>query len=157
MLSQKPKIIGIFLMFRNVTMLSPLLVDYIYDEDNAYPFVLSFTVIFLCGFLLWFISRKSNKKLSNRDGFLIVTLVWIFVTVFCAIPYMSFPGLNLSFTDAVFESVSGFTTTGGTVIEGLDKLPHSILFYRQQTEFFGSMGIIVLSVAILPLLGVGGM
>ncbi|MDN9007533.1 potassium transporter TrkG [Francisella tularensis] len=157
MLSQKPKIIGIFLMFLSLTMLSPLLVDYIYDEDNAYPFVLSFTVTFLCGFLLWFISRKSNKKLSNRDGFLIVTLVWIFVTVFGAIPYMSFPGLNLSFTNAVFESVSGFTTTGGTVIEGLDKLPHSILFYRQQTEFFGGMGIIVLSVAILPLLGVGGM
>lgn len=61
----------------------------------------------------------------------------MFVTVSCAIPYMSFPGLNLSFTDTVFESVSGFTTTGGTVIEGLNKLPHSILFYRQQTEFFG--------------------
>lgn len=72
MLSQKPKIIGIFLMFLSLTMLSPLLVDYIYDEDDAYPFVLSFTVTFLCGFLLWFISRKSNKKLSNRDGFLIV-------------------------------------------------------------------------------------
>ena len=70
---------------------------------------------------------------------------------------MSFPGLNISFTDAVFESVSGFTTTGGTVIEGLDKLPHSILFYLQQTEFFGGMGIIFLSLAILPLLGVGGM
>jgi len=157
MVSQKPKVIGIFLMFLSLTMLSPLVIDYIYDETNIYPFVLSFTMTFISGFILWFIARKSTKKLSNRDGFVIVTLVWIFVTVFGAIPYMSFPGLNLSFTHAVFESVSGFTTTGGTVIEGLDNLPHSILFYRQQTEFFGGMGIIVLSVAILPLLGVGGM
>lgn len=157
MVSQKPKIIGIFLMFLSLTMLSPLVIDYIYNEDNAYPFLLSFAMTFISGFLLWFSARKSTKKLSNRDGFLIVTLVWIFVTIFGSIPYMSFPGLNLSFTHAVFESVSGFTTTGGTVIEGLDHLPHSILFYRQQTEFFGGMGIIVLSVAILPLLGVGGM
>lgn len=141
MLSQKPKIIGIFLMFLSITMLSPLLVDYIYAEKNAYPYILSFAVTFSCGFFLWFISRNTQKKLSNRDGFLIVTLVWMFVTVFGAIPYMSFPGLNLSFTDAVFESVSGFTTTGGTVIEGLDKLPHSILFYRQQTEFLAVWGL----------------
>lgn len=157
MLSQKPKIIGVFLMFLSLTMLSPLVIDYIYDENNAYPFILSFLVTFLSGFSLWFLARKSQKRLSNRDGFLIVTLVWGFVTIFGSIPYLSFPGLNLSFTHAVFESVSGFTTTGGTVIEGLDNLPHSILFYRQQTEFFGGMGIIVLSVAILPLLGVGGM
>ncbi|XSZ47422.1 potassium transporter TrkG [Francisella noatunensis] len=127
-------------------------------KKNAYPYILSFAVTFSCGFLFWFISTNTQKKLSNRDGFLIVTLVWMFVTVFGAIPYMSFPGLNLSFTDAVFESVSGFTTTGGTVIEGLDKLPHSILFYRQQTEFFGGMGIIVLSVArVTTFPGVGGM
>jgi trk system potassium uptake protein TrkH len=82
MLSQKPKIIGIFLMFLSITMLSPLLVDYIYTEKNAYPYILSFTVTFSCGFFLWFISRNTQKKLSNRDGFLIVTLVWMFVTVF---------------------------------------------------------------------------
>ncbi|WP_150466803.1 potassium transporter TrkG [Francisella sp. SYW-9] len=156
-LSQKPKIIGIFLMFLSLTMLSPVVIDYIYSENDAYPFILSFAITFLCGFLLWFIARKSNKKLSNKDGFIIVALVWVFVSVFGAIPYMTFPGLELSLTHAIFESVSGFTTTGGTVIEGLDQLPHSILFYRQQTEFFGGMGIVVLTVAILPLLGVGGM
>ncbi|MED7819933.1 MULTISPECIES: potassium transporter TrkG [unclassified Francisella] len=156
-LSQKPKIIGIFLMFLSLTMLSPIAIDYIYNENNTYPFILSFSITFLCGFLLWFIARKSDKKLSNKDGFLIVALVWVFVSIFGAIPYMTFPGLNLSPTHAIFESVSGFTTTGGTVIVGLDKLPHSILFYRQQTEFFGGMGIVVLTVAILPLLGVGGM
>ncbi|QIV95054.1 potassium transporter TrkG [Allofrancisella frigidaquae] len=156
-LSQKPRIIGIFLMFLSVTMLSPIIVDYIYSEHNSFPFLISFTITFSAGFILWLIGRNSSKKLSNRDGFIIVALVWIIVTMFGAIPYMTFPGLGLSFSHAVFESTSGFTTTGGTVISGLDNLPHSILFYRQQTEFFGGMGIIVLSVAILPLLGVGGM
>lgn len=156
-LSQKPKIIGIFLMFLSITMLSPIIIDHIYHENNLYPFLVSFIVTFLSGFIMWFIARKSTKKLTNRDGFLIVALVWGFVTLYGAIPYLTFPGLNLTFTHAVFESASGFTTTGGTVISGLQHLPHSILFYRQQTEFFGGMGIIVLSVAILPLLGVGGM
>ncbi len=156
-LSQKPKIIGIFLMFLSLTMLSPVLIDHIYSEGASYPFYISFIITFTSGFCLWFIGKSSTRKFSNRDGFLIVTLVWMFVTLFGSIPYMTFPGLNLSFAHAVFESASGFTTTGGTVIQGLDALPHSILFYRQQTEFFGGMGIIVLSVAILPLLGVGGM
>lgn len=156
-LSQKPKIIGIFLMFLSLTMLSPIIIDLIYQEDNSAPFLTSFFLTFISGFLSWIISRKSTKKLSNRDGFIIVALVWLAVTIYGSIPYMMFPDLSLSFTKAVFESTSGFTTTGGTVIQGLDNLPHSILFYRQQTEFLGGMGIIVLSVAILPLLGVGGM
>ena len=156
-LSQKPKIIGIFLMFLSLTMLSPVVINSIYSEHTSYPFIISFLITFLSGFLSWFVARNTTKRLSNRDGFLIVALVWGFVTLFGSIPYMTFPGLDLSFTHAVFESVSGFTTTGATVIEGLDNLPHSILFYRQQSEFFGGMGIIVLSVAILPLLGVGGM
>ncbi|WP_150466802.1 TrkH family potassium uptake protein [Francisella sp. SYW-9] len=156
-LSQNPKIIGMFLMFLSLTMLTPIVVDYIYNESNTYPFLLSFAITFICGFLLWFIGRNASKKITNKDGFVIVTLVWVFVTVFGGIPYMVFPGLDLSFTHAVFESISGFTTTGATVITGLDKLPHSILYYRQQTHFFGGMGIVVLTVAILPLLGVDGM
>ena len=144
-------------MFLSLTMLSPVVIDHLYSEHTSYPFIASFLATFLSGFLLWFIARNTTKKLSNRDGFLIVALVWGFVTLFGAIPYMTFPGLDLSFTHAVFKSASGYTTTGATIIDGLDTLPHSILFYRQQTEFFGGMGIIVLSVAILPLLGVGGM
>ncbi|APC97869.1 potassium transporter TrkG [Francisella frigiditurris] len=156
-LSQKPKIIGVFLMFLSITMLTPIGIDYIYDEGNSTPYITSFLLTFTSGFICWFIARKSTKKLTNRDGFIIVALVWLIVTIFGAIPYMMFPDLGLPFTKAVFESTSGFTTTGGTVIVGLDNLSHSILFYRQQTEFLGGMGIIVLSVAILPLLGVGGM
>ena len=116
-------------MFLSLTMLSPVVIDSIYAEHTSYPFIVSFFITFTCGFLSWFVARNTTKRLSNRDGFLIVALVWGFVTLFGSIPYMTFPGLDLSFTHAVFESASGFTTTGATVIEGLDHLPHSILFY----------------------------
>ena len=156
-MSQKPKIIGIFLMLLGLSMLTPVVVNSIYSERYAKPFFESFLITFIFGLLLWFIGRKSTRSISSRDGFIIVALVWSIVAIFGSIPYIIFPKLHLSFSQAVFESASGFTTTGATVIQGLDSLPHSILYYRQQTQFLGGMGIIVLTVAILPLLGSGGM
>ena len=107
------------------------------------------------GGLLWFPVRKVTHDLTVADGFLTVVLFWFLLGVAGSLPFML--GLHLSFTDAVFEAVSGFTTTGATVIAGLDVLPPSILYHRQQVQWLGGMGVIVLAVAVLPMLGVGGM
>ena len=101
--------------------------------------------------------RNVHRDLRLRDGFLVVAVFWFFLGLAGATPLLISDVPALSFTDAVFEAVSGFTTTGATVIVGLDDLPKSILYYRQQIQWFGGMGIIVLAVALLPVLGIGGM
>lgn len=151
------KVLGVLLMFYSLTLLSPVIVDYIYDENNARAFILGFVITFVVGFVLWVLTYKSQKELTPKDGFIIVFLIWVVLGLFGAIPYMLSKGIHLTLSDAVFESISGITTTGATVINHLDDLPKSILYYRQQSQFFGGMGIIVLAVAILPLIGVGGM
>ena len=98
-----------------------------------------------------------KSDLRAKEGFLIVVLFWTVLASFGAIPFMLLDQPEMSMTDAFFESFSGLTTTGATVIEGIDFLPHAVQFYRQQLQWLGGMGIIVLAVAILPILGVGGM
>ncbi|WP_116962982.1 potassium transporter TrkG [Fastidiosibacter lacustris] len=151
------KVLGILLMFLSLTMLTPMIVNWIYDEHNGKPFLLSFIITMISGLLLWLLSSRSKKELTIKGGFIVVIAIWSVLGLYGSIPYMLSNGLHLEFSDAVFESVSGFTTTGATVIHGLDSLPKSILYYRQQTQLLGGMGIIILSVAILPMLGVGGM
>lgn len=150
------RILGVLLMMFSLSMLSPIIINFIFNEHFTFPFFLAFLCTFTMGAVLWFLCRHQQNELKNRDGFLIVVLFW-FVLCFCA----SFPFLfsltHPYFTDALFESVSGFTTTGATIIPHLHMVPKAILFYRQQLQFFGGMGIIVLAVAILPMLGVGGM
>ena len=101
--------------------------------------------------------RNARADLRLREGFLIVVLFWVVLGLSGALPFFLSENVDISFTNAVFESVSGLTTTGATVIIGLDSLPRSIAFYRQELQWLGGMGIIVLAVAILPMLGVGGM
>ncbi len=108
------------------------------------------------GTLLWLVTRHFRAELKPRDGYLLVSLAWMLVTVAAAVPLM-LAETRLSFTDAFFESMSGLSTTGSTVITGLDKLPHAINLWRCALHWLGGMGIIVLAVAVLPLLGVGGM
>lgn len=122
------------------------------------PFVAAFTVTWGTGTLLWFCCRKHHQELKIRDGFLIVVLFWFVLCFFAALPFLfAIDDHTHGLTDALFESVSGFTTTGATIITQLEGLPHALLFYRQQLQFLGGMGIVVLAVAILPMLGVGGM
>ena len=151
------KVLGMLLMFFSLTMLTPVIVSVIYDEYNVSPFVISFCITLSSGLFLWLISSRSKKQLTVKDGFIVVIAIWSVLGLYGSIPYMFSNGLHLSFSDAVFESISGFTTTGATVIHGLEYLPKSILYYRQQSQLLGGMGIIILSVAILPMLGVGGM
>jgi len=151
------RILGLLLMLFSMTMLIPVLFS-IGFNDRAWPsFVEGFAVTFLSGLIIWFPLRHSRKDLRLRDGFLVVALFWTVLGTFGALPLYFADAPVMSFTDAVFESMSGLTTTGATVITGIDSLPKSILYYRQQLQWLGGMGIIVLAVAILPMLGVGGM
>ncbi|MEC9191112.1 MAG: TrkH family potassium uptake protein [Pseudomonadota bacterium] len=152
------KILGILLMiFSLLGNIPPLLVSMLYDDGASGAFLNATLVLFVTGLILWLASSGRQKELSNRDGLLVVTLFWVVLGTAGCLPFIFSPSVELSVTDAVFESVSGLTTTGATVISGLDELPQSILFYRQLLQWLGGMGIIVLAVALLPMLGIGGM
>ncbi len=151
------RILGLLLLIFSLTMLPPVLVGWIYQDGSIQSFLIGFTVTAVAGLLLWLPVMRVNKELRLRDGFVVVVLFWTVLSLFGAIPLVLDSHLQISFTEAVFESVSGLTTTGATVITGLDGLPKAILFYRQLLQWLGGMGIIVLAVAILPMLGVGGM
>ena len=151
------RILGLLLMMFSITMVPPVIVDLIYKEQSWTPFVESFGITLFVGLLLWYPVRDSRKDLRLRDGFLVVASFWAGLGMTGALPLFLSDAPVMSFTDAVFESVSGLTTTGATVLSGLDTLPKAILYYRQQMQWLGGMGIIVLAVAVLPMLGVGGM
>ncbi len=151
------RILGLLLALFSVTMLPPAAVSWWYDDGAMQPFVVSFLIILFAGLILWFPVRGSARELRLRDGFVIVVMFWVGLSLSGSVPLLLTKTPELSVTDAVFESVSGLTTTGATVIVGIDSLPHSILFYRQMLQWLGGMGIIVLAVAILPMLGIGGM
>lgn len=151
------RILGILLMVFSFTMVPPMLVSVIYLDGSFVPFFDTFAITLITGMVAWLPVKKYKHELRLRDGFLIVVLFWTVLGLFGAIPFVLSTQLDISITDAIFESLSGLTTTGATVIEGLDTLPKAILYYRQQLQWLGGMGIIVLAVAIMPLLGIGGM
>ena len=151
------RILGLLLMMFSLTMLPPVIVSIIFNDQSWLPFVESFGLILVSGSIFWFPVRHKRKDLRLRDGFLVVASFWTVLGTAGALPLFLADMPSMTFTDAVFESMSGLTTTGATVLTGLDFLPESILYYRQQLQWFGGMGIIVLAVAVLPMLGVGGM
>ncbi len=151
------RIIGFLLMVFSFTMVPPMLVSVIYLDGGFEPFFYTFAITLITGISIWLPVKRNKQELRLRDGFLIVVMFWIVLASFGAIPFIIAPQIHISFTDAIFESLSGLTTTGATVLHGLDNMPHSILYYRQQLQWLGGMGIIVLAVAIMPMLGVGGM
>ena len=157
-LSIVSKTIGLLLMVFSFAQVPPIIVDLIYSEGEYYSFLFSFALTVLGGLILWWPFKDIKKDFRLREGILIVVCFWIVLSLFGTLPFLITDSIrNLSFSDAFFESMSGLTTTGATVLSQLDDLPKSILFYRQQLQWLGGMGIIVLAVAILPLLGVGGM
>jgi trk system potassium uptake protein TrkH len=146
---------GILLMLYSLSFIPSFCIALLYADGQWSIFAESLLITAVAGVVLWFFNTRHRSELSVRDGFLVVALFWALLGVVGALPFLL--GLHLNVTDAIFESVSGFTTTGATVVVGLDQLPKSILYHRQQIQWLGGMGIIVLAVAILPLLGVGGM
>ncbi len=151
------RILGLLLMIFSFSMLPPIAISYSYHDGSHLAFISAFTITLCTGFIIWAPVYRVRQDLRTRDGFLVTVLFWVVLGLFGSIPFMLADNPNLSFVDAVFESLSGLTTTGATVITGIDALPQSILFYRQQLQWLGGMGIIVLAVAILPMLGIGGM
>ena len=151
------RILGLLLMMFSLTMLPPIIISLIFDDSSWLPFVEGFALTLAAGLIFWLPAHRSRKDLRLRDGFLVVAAFWTVLGTFGAAPLYFADAITMSVTDAVFESMSGLTTTGATVLTGLDDLPKSILYYRQQLQWLGGMGIIVLAVAVLPMLGVGGM
>jgi trk system potassium uptake protein len=151
------RITGLLLILFSFTLVPPIIISLIGNDGTFLPFTIALATICITGALLWMPVRKIRKELRLKDGFIIVVLFWTVLGLSGALPLFLSEKLQLSFTDAAFESISGLTTTGATVITHLDELPKSILFYRQELQWLGGMGIIVLAVAILPLLGIGGM
>ncbi|MCG8158448.1 Trk system potassium transporter TrkH [Brenneria goodwinii] len=151
------RIVGLLVILFSGTMFIPGLVALIYRDGAGRAFTQTFLVALVIGIVLWLPNRKQKHELKSREGFLIVVLFWTVLGSVGALPFLFAEHPNLGLTDAFFESFSGLTTTGATTLVGLDSLPKAILFYRQMLQWFGGMGIIVLAVAILPILGVGGM
>ncbi|REL31241.1 TrkH family potassium uptake protein [Thalassotalea euphylliae] len=151
------RILGLLVALLSVTMLPPAVVSLIYRDGGGVPFLMAFMWCLFIGLALWYPNRRKKYDLRAREGFLIVVLFWTVLASFSAIPLMLLETPNLTTTDAFFESFSGLTTTGATILTQIDGLPHAVLFYRQQLQWLGGMGIIVLAVAVLPMLGIGGM
>ncbi len=141
----------------SMTMLPPALVAILYSDGGGIAFFQAFVVSLFLGFSLWYPNRQYRAELRTREGFLIVVLFWTVLGSIGALPFVFASEPQMSWTDSFFESFSALTTTGATVITGLDHLPKAILFYRHLLQWLGGMGIIVLAVAILPVLGIGGM
>jgi len=144
----------LFLLF-STTLVPPAIVSLLYADGEFGHFSATLAITLVGGLTLWFPLYRKSYTIRNRDGFVIVALMWGAMSVLGSLPFMF--GLDLGLADALFESASGFTTTGSTVIVGLDDLPPSILFYRQEIQWVGGIGVIVLAVALMPMLGVGGM
>lgn len=148
------RVFGVLLMCFALTMLVPLLLSWYWQDGATTAYDEAFLLTFATGLGLWWSARRATTDLKVRDGFLMVVMVWTLLPVYAALPLLL--QLNISFTDAYFEAVSGLTTTGATVLANLDTLPPSINLWRGMMVWLGGMGLIVLAVAVLPLLGIGG-
>ena len=149
-------IIGLLLCIEATAMLLPMFCDLYYNNNDWLQFLYSSLITFLIGIILYISFRKKNIKLGIRQAFVLTIASWLVISLFGAIPFI-YSSSSLSYTDAIFESVSGITTTGSTVIYNLDNLSEGILIWRSLLQWFGGIGIIVLAMAILPTLQIGGM
>jgi trk system potassium uptake protein TrkH len=147
-------IVGFLCMIFSLSVLPPMLLSAMFGDGEFTHFAVSFLVIHITGLFLWLPNRGSISDFRRRDGFIVVALFWLVMSLLSAVPFMIGP--QLSFVDAFFEAVSGFTTTGATVMTELQSLPPSVLYYRSQLQWLGGMGLIVLAVALMPVLGIGG-
>ena len=150
-------ILGILLALFSTSLLPPLALSLIYSDTTTTAFLVAYLVTLATGLACYLPTRRQGRDLRLRDGFLIVVLFWTVLASFGALPLLLSNNPAMGLTDAFFESMSGLTTTGATVLVGIDDLPISIRYYRQQLQWLGGMGIVVLAVAVMPMLGIGGM
>jgi len=150
-------VIGFLIAGSSLMMLPPVLVSWWYHDGTAILFLISAAILLLTGMLIYLPVRHARQDLRLRDGFLVVVSSWLALVLVGALPFLLLISPQISYVDAVFESMSGLTTTGATILTQIDSLPRALLYYRQQLQWLGGMGIIVLAVAILPILRIGGM
>jgi len=150
------KVIGFLLVIEGFFMLLGLPFSIYYGEHENPALLYSALITTLTGGILWFSTRKHPKNIGRKEGYVIVAVTWIIISLFGTLPFL-FSGAIPNFTDAFFETMSGFTTTGATILTDIESIPKSILFWRSMTHWIGGMGIIVFTVAVLPILGIGGM
>ncbi len=150
-------VLGWCLLVLSISMLPPLWVAYVYQDGHYATFISTMLLTGVSGaaFALW--GHGATSALKVTDGFIVVVVVWCVLSIFSALPFVWHPQVTLPWLDAVFEAVSGLTTTGASIIPSVDALPYSISYYRQQLHFIGGMGILLLAVAILPTFGIGGL
>lgn len=149
------KILGSLLFLESIMMLLCLGISFYFGEDDIMAFAVSIVITLFTGCVFEYFGRDADSRMSRRDSFLTVTLVWVVFSIFGALPFL-LGGYLRSFTDAFFETMSGFTTTGATIIDNVEVLPHGILFWRSLTQWIGGLGIIFFTIAILPSMVGGG-
>ena len=149
-------ILGLLLMFNGFAMLISSGVSYLTNDGVLKEMILTSLIVIFLGWFLMMLSKKNDRKINKRDAYFIVVLGWLTMVFSGTLPYISTASIT-SFSNIFFETMSGYTTTGSTVINDIEALPKSIIFWRSMTHWLGGMGIIVLAIAILPLLGIGGM
>ena len=151
------RVMGLLLIIFSTTLLPPIAISLIYQDGTTRAFAAAYVITLITGLILWLPVSQVRRDIRLRDGFVIVTLFWSMLALVGALPFAISEQPTMVFTDAFFESMSGLSTTGATVLTGIDELPEAVRYYRQQLQWLGGMGIIVLAVAVMPMLGVGGM
>ncbi len=149
-------IMGLLLLCNGGFMLIATLISLIYEDGVTLEILLASLVTMVAGGLFMVVTRKHKKEINKREGYIIVTFGWIFMSLSGTLPYL-FTDTIPNYANAFFETMSGYTTTGSTILEDIEAMPYGVLFWRSLTHWIGGMGIIVLAIAILPLLGIGGM
>lgn len=150
------RILGFLIAGASLMMIPPALVSWWYHDGTANLFLMSAVILLVIGTAIFLPVRHVQEELRVRDGFLIVAVCWVSLALVGALPFLLLPQPEISYVDALFESMSGLTTTGATILTGIDDLPRGLLYYRQQLQWLGGLGIVVLAVAILPILRIGG-
>jgi trk system potassium uptake protein TrkH len=150
------RVLGFLLFVEGIAMVLSYFVALIYGEYDQNAFLISAGINIILGGLIVFLTRNASKDIGRKEGYIIVSSVWIVFSFFGSLPYV-ISGAIPNFTNAFFETMSGFTTTGSSILADIESLPHGILFWRSITQWLGGMGIIVLSLAVLPVFGIGGM
>ena len=144
---------GILLMLFSLSFVIPISISFLYNDSSLNIFLITFLLVFAIGFVFWISSKDHKQELNSNDGFIIIALFWLVLAMAGSLPfYLS----GMSVMDSFFESMSGITTTGATVITNIGELDESLLMYRQLLQWMGGMGLIVLAIAVMPILGIGG-
>ncbi|MDA3939683.1 MAG: TrkH family potassium uptake protein, partial [Spirochaetia bacterium] len=150
-------VLSVLMLIISIFIMLSAIVSFLYSEiDTVFAFLKTLTIIIPLSLLIFLVTKTSkNSVLGTREGFLLVSFGWITASLAGALPFV-FSGAIPSYTDAFFETMSGFTTTGASILTDIEALSHGMLFWRSMTHWLGGMGIVVLTVALLPLLGIGG-